>query len=144
MSFSLSWRRVALACVLVIAAAGVLASWALPGAGAQEPPPSATFVFSNIPVTASTGHVNLGPGTGTVDGVLGIACTGAAPRGGTTKIPGQVVAELLSTSTRLRIVQANGIALTGSVRINCAVDVELTAAGSATADRLRAKAANAG
>jgi hypothetical protein len=141
MSSILSWRRVALACVLVMAtAAAALGLGALPGAEAQEPPPEATFVFSNIPVTASNGHVDLGEGTGEVDGVLGIACTGAAPRGGTARIPAMVVTELRSTQTLLRIVQANGVTVTGSVSINCVVDVVLTPTGTATADRLRAMA----
>jgi hypothetical protein len=143
MSFGMSWRRVALACVLLLAAGAVVALKALPGAEAQEPPPSATFVFSNIPVFASNGHVNLGPDTGSNDGVLGIACTGSGPRSGTARIPGMVVTELLSNSTLVRIIQPNGVVVNGEVRINCVVEVEVTPAGTATADRLRA-AADAG
>jgi len=143
MSSILSWRPVALVCALLLAAAGVLASWALPGADAQEPPLSATFVFSGIPITASNGYASLGPGTGTGAGVLGIACTGAAPRGGTPRVPAMVVTELQITTTRLRIIQANGVALTGSVRINCVVEVEVTLTGTAAAERLR-EAANVG
>lgn len=139
MSLSLSWRRVALALALLVAAAGVLASTALPSADAQEPPPSATFVFSSISITASNGHANLGPGTGTDAGVLGIACTGAAPRGGTARLPAMVITELGSTTTRLRIVQANGITVTGTVLINCVVEVVVEpGGGTAAADRLRA------
>jgi len=54
-----------------------------------------------------------------------------------------VVTELQITTTRLRIIQANGVALTGSVRINCVVEVEVTLTGTAAAERLR-EAANVG
>jgi hypothetical protein len=138
MSVSLSSRRIALVCVLFMAAAAVLALRALPGADAQEPPPPETFVFSGIQVTATNGHASLGPGTGFDSGVLGIACTGASPRGGTPRVPGMVVTELLETATRLRIVQANAAALTGTVLVNCVVEFEPTPLGAATADRLRA------
>jgi hypothetical protein len=53
-----------------------------------------------------------------------------------------VVAELTVSDTRLRIIQANGIALTGTVRINCAVEIPVTAQGAAIADQFRS-AANA-
>jgi hypothetical protein len=140
MSFSTFWRRVALAFALLLAAGAVIAMKALPGAEAQEPPPSATFVFGSIPVTASNGHVNLGPGTGTSDGVLGVACTGAGPRSGTARIPGMVVTELLTNSTLLRIIQPNGAVVNGNVTVNCVAEVEVTPTGTATAERLRAAA----
>src|SRR5262245_15786868 len=109
MSFRLSWRRVAVACALLMAAAAVFAFRSSPDADAQEPPASATFVVGSIPVTASNGHPSLGACTGFNDGVLGVACTGAAPRGGTNRIPGQVVSELGSTATLLRVIQFNGV-----------------------------------
>jgi hypothetical protein len=137
MSFSLSWRRVAVACALLMAAAAVFAFRSSPDADAQEPPASATFVFSGILVTPSNGHASLGAGTGTNDGVLGIACSGAAPRGGTPRIPGQVVTELGSTATVLRVIQYNGVMVTGSVLINCAVEFELTPLGTRAVERLR-------
>jgi hypothetical protein len=137
MSFSLSWRRVAVACALLMAAAAVFAFRPSPDADAQEPPVSATFVFSSIPITPSNGHASLGAGTGTNDGVLGIACTGAAPRGGTTRIPGQVVTQLGSTATLLRVIQFNGVMVTGSVFINCVVEVEVTPLGTGAVERLR-------
>jgi hypothetical protein len=143
MSFSLSWRRVAVACALLMAAAAVFAFSSSPDADAQEPPASATFVFSGIPVTPSNGHANLGAGTGTNDGFLGVACTGAAPRGGTTRIPGQVVTELGSTTTFLRVIQFNGVMVTGSVLINCVIEVEVTPVGTSAVERLR-EAATAG
>ena len=140
MSFSLSWRRVAVACVLVMAAAAVLALRSSPNADAQEPT-SATFVFSSIPITASNGFASLGAGTGTNAGVLGSACTGAAPRSGTS-IPGQVVTQLSSTATLLRIMRNTGTAITGTVHINCVIEFGSIAQGEAAADRLGA--ANAG
>jgi|Tabmets5t2r1_1033131.scaffolds.fasta_scaffold63214_1 hypothetical protein len=143
MSFSLSWRRVAVACTLLVAAAAVFAFRGSPDADAQEPPVSATFVLSSIPVTASNGHASLGAGSGTNDGVLGIACTGAAPRGGTTRIPGQVVTQLGSTATLLRVIQFNGVMVTGSVLINCVIEVEVTPVGTSAVERLR-EAATAG
>jgi hypothetical protein len=143
MSFSLSWRRVAVACALLMAAAAAFAFRSSPDADAQEPPLSATFVFSSIPVTPSNGQASLGAGTGTNDGVLGIACTGAAPRGGTPRIPGQVVTQLGSTATLLRVIQYNGVMVTGNVLINCVIEVEVTPEGTRTVERLR-EAATAG
>jgi hypothetical protein len=143
MSFTLSWRRVAVACALLMAAAAAFALRSSPDADAQEPPASATFVFSSIPITPSNGHASLGAGTGANDGVLGVACTGAAPRGGTTRIPGQVVTELGSTATFVRVIQFNGVMVTGPVLINCVVEVEVTPLGTSAVERLR-DAATAG
>jgi hypothetical protein len=134
MSFSLSWRRVALACVLVMAVAAVLALRSSPNAEAQEQF-SATFVFSSIPITASNGFASLGAGTGTNAGVLGSACTGAAPRSG-TMIPGQVVTTLSSTATLMRIIRNDGAAITGTVFINCVMEFGSIGQGEAAADRL--------
>jgi hypothetical protein len=136
MSFSLSWRRIALACVLVMGVVGVAAFRALPGAEAQEPI-TATFVVSSIAITPSNGNANLGPDTGTDAGVFGIACTGAAPRSGSPNIPGQVVTQLGAADTRLRIMRNDGLPISATVRINCVVEVEVTPVGNATAERLK-------
>ena len=135
MSSSLSWRRVALACVLLVAAAAIVALRSSPGADAQQPGGPTTFVFSNILVTASSdGHLVFAD-LGEVDGVLGIACTGAAPRVGGS-IPGQVVTQLRLTDTRLRIMRNNGTAITGTVFINCVMEFGSIGLGQAAADRL--------
>lgn len=137
MSFSMPWRRLAVACALLTAAAAILTlRAALPGAEAQEPT-SVTFVFSSIPITPSNGFASLGPDTGTDAGVLGIACTGAAPRSGSPNIPGQVVTQLTNTDTRLRIMRNDGVPLSATVRVNCAVEVIESAEGTATAERLK-------
>jgi hypothetical protein len=141
MSFILSWRRVALACALLMAAAGVLALRALPGADAQVSP-TATFVGSGIPVTPSNGFATLGAGSGSNFDVLGVACTGAVPRSG-NRIPGQVVTELRPDLTYLRIMRNDGLAITGTVQINCVIQVEATPLGTQTAERLT-EAATAG
>jgi hypothetical protein len=142
MSFILSWRRVVLACLLLIAAAGVVGAWrSSPGADAQEPPGSFTVITNGILITASNGHATLPVGIN--DGIFGITCTGSAPRGGTPRIPGQVVTEVTVNDTLLRIIQYNGVMVTGTVRINCVIEVQATPEGAATADRLR-EAATAG
>ena len=138
MSFILSWRRIALACVLLIVAVGIVVWRSSPGADAQQPPGSATFVSSGILVTASNGFASLPAGSN--DGVFGMACTGDAPLSGTAKIPGQVVTHFGVNDTQLRIVQTNGVALTGTVRLSCVIEVDLTPEGAATMDRLRAAA----
>jgi hypothetical protein len=133
MSPILSWRRVVSVFVLLLAVAGLVAARSLPGADAQEPGGS-TFVFSNIVVTASNGNVVLAD-LGQIDGVLGIACTGASPRSGNL-IPGQVVTELTVNDTRLRVIRNDGAAITGTVRINCVIEFGSFAEGEAAADRL--------
>ena len=138
MSFILSRRRVALACLLLVAAVGVIVMRSLPGADAQQLPGTQTFISSGILVTATNGHATLESGTN--DGILGIACTGNAPRGGTARIPAMVVTELTVNDTRLRIVQANGVTVTGTVRINCVVEIPVTPRGAAIADQFRAAA----
>jgi hypothetical protein len=140
MSFILSWRRVALVCALLMAAASVVALRSSPFADAQQPTGSQTVISSGILVTANNGHATLP--IGAAGGVFGIACTGAAPRTG-GNIVGQVVTEFGVNDTRLRIMRNPGTAITGTVRINCVIEVALTAQGAATADRLKA-AANAG
>jgi hypothetical protein len=92
-----------------------------------------TTVISNIDVLPSNGHVDLGPGTGENDGTLGAACTGALPRGG-PNIPVGVVTELTATSTRLRVINQAGRAITVAVRVNCTPELvaEPTAANRIT------------
>ena len=97
---------------------------------------------SGIPVTPSNGFATLGAGSGSNFGILGIACTGAAPRSG-NRIPSQVVTELRPDLTYLRIMRNDGLAITGTVQINCVLEVELTPLGTQAAERLT-EAANAG
>jgi hypothetical protein len=138
MSFILSWRRVALAFLLLIVAAGVVAVRSQPDADAQPQPGSATFITNGILVTATNGHATLP--TGVDDGVFGLMCTGAAPVGGTARVPGMVITNFGVTETQLRIIQANGGLVNGTVRINCAIEVDLTPQGEAALERLRAAA----
>jgi hypothetical protein len=141
MSSILSWRRLALALALLIAAAGIVALRSSAGVDAAQPTGSTTVVFSNILATPSNGHFVIAD-LGGVDGVLGIACTGAFPRTG-TMIPGQVVTQLGLSDTQLRIMRNDGLAITGTVRINCVIEFGSIAEGQAAADRLGV-AANAG
>jgi hypothetical protein len=133
-SVSLSSKRLVVA-ILVAAVAGVLGAAAMPRADAQEPP-VATGVISNFPVTATNGFSNLPEFSGSGDGVLGVACTGATPRSGNL-IPGQVVTELRTDLTYLRIIRNDGAAITGTVRINCVLEVEATPEGTAALERLQ-------
>jgi hypothetical protein len=110
--------RVVLVCVLLIAAAGVVGAWrSSPRADAQEPAGSFTVISNGILITASNGHATLPVGIN--DGIFGITCNGSAPRGGTPRIPGQVVTDVTVNDTLLRIIQDNGVMVTGTVRINC-------------------------
>jgi hypothetical protein len=134
MSFRLSsWRLILAGAVVLLV--GTLGVSALPSADAQVPPPTVTGVLSNFPVTASNGFSNLPEFSGSGDGVVGVACTGAAPRGG-RRIPGQVVTELRPDLTYLRIIRNDGMAITGDVLINCVFEVEAEAA-NATLGRLQ-------
>jgi hypothetical protein len=54
-----------------------------------------------------------------------------------------VVTQLSSTATLVRVIQFNGVMVTGNVLINCVVEVEVTPAGTGAVERLR-KAATAG
>jgi hypothetical protein len=103
---------------------------------AQAQVPTATFVLSNFDVFVSNGHTNLPEFSGSDDGVVGAACTGARPRTGAS-IPAQVVTELRPDLTYMRILRNNGLALTGSVRVNCVLEVEVT---EPAATKLRALA----
>lgn len=134
-SFRLSsWRLVA--AVLVGVLVGTLGVSALPGADAQQPPATVVGVLSNFPVLASNGFSNLPEFSGSGDGVVGAACTGAVPRSG-NQIPGQVVTELRPDLTYLRIMRNDGRAITGTVRINCVLEVLDTPAGNAALGRLQ-------
>jgi hypothetical protein len=136
-------RWIALAVgLLMAAAAGAVAVSAIPSASAQEPA-SQVFVFSSIPVTASNGFASLGAGSGINDGVLGAACTGASPLGGSANVPAQVVTELRSTQTAMRILRSNGSTITGTVFVNCSLDLDVSGAANATIERLK-EAATAG
>ncbi|MGH9250854.1 MAG: hypothetical protein ACRD0W_15215 [Acidimicrobiales bacterium] len=92
MSFILSWRRIALVCVLLMAAAAIIALRSSPGVDAAQPAGPNTFVFSNLLRSPSNGHLVM-PELGEADGILGVTCTGAVPRTG-NMIPGQVVTQL--------------------------------------------------
>ena len=119
MPVRLSRPAIALTILLV---AGLAAAVALIGArNAKAQTATQTVVFSSISVTASNGNVDLGPGTGGNDGTVGAACTGARPRSG-PNIPVGVVTELTPTSTRLRVINQAGRAITGTVFVNCVVD----------------------
>jgi hypothetical protein len=135
MSFRLSPRRLILA-ILVVGVAGALGVSALPSADAQVPTPTVVGVLSNLPVLASNGFSTLPEFSGSGDGVVGVACTGAVPRSG-NRIPGQVVTELRTDLTYLRIMRNDGLAITGTVQINCVLEVEDTQAGNAALDRLQ-------
>ena len=108
----------AVALILIVAAAAAVALQRPNPANAQQA--QDTEVFSNLAITPSNGNFSFGPGTGTVDGILGIDCSGAFPRGG-PNIPAQVVTELQATQTQLRVLHNNGTPLTASVAVNCTV-----------------------
>ncbi|MGH9193175.1 MAG: hypothetical protein ACRDZ0_11990 [Acidimicrobiales bacterium] len=134
MSSIFSWRRIAPALALLIAAAGIVALRSSSGVDAAQPAGSTTVVFSNLLVTPSNGHLVI-PELGEVDGVLGIACTGAVPRTG-MMIPGQVVTQLGFADARLRIMRNDGAAITGTVRINCVIEFGSIFDSQAAAERL--------
>jgi hypothetical protein len=48
-----------------------------------------------------------------------------------------VVTEVTVNDTLLRIIQYNRVMVTGTVRINCVIEIQATSEGAATADRLR-------
>ena len=122
MSVSLTKRWIALAVgLLIAAAAGAIAVSTIPSASAQEPA-STTFVLSGIPVLVTNGFATLPEFSGAGDGVLGAACTGASPLGGSANVPAQVVTELRTDLTHMRILRSNGTTITGTVRVNCVLD----------------------
>ena len=136
MTLARSRRLAVLALGLALAALAATLVVNRPGqAGAQAA--TATGVISNLQVLASNGHSNLPEFSGSADGVLGVACTGAAPRIG-PNIPAQVVTELRSDLTYLRSLHNNGTPLNGTVRINCVLEVE----SGATLAKLRSQLAS--
>ena len=138
MSLNVSWRSVVVAAgVLMAAVGGAAALSAVPAADAQQPPPTSTGVLSNFVVNASNGYSNLPEFSGSGDGVVGAACTGASPRSG-PNIPAQVITTLRTDLTYLRILHNTGTPLTGDVRINCVLEVETTPQGAATLQQLQA------
>jgi hypothetical protein len=137
MPLNKSWRAIVVAAGVVAAAVGGGAAVAaIPGAGAQQPGSSFTGVFS-IVVHASNGYSNLPEFSGSGDGVLGVACTGASPRSG-PNIPAQVITTLRPDLTYLRILHNTGTPLTGDVRINCVLESEPSPEGAATLEQLQA------
>lgn len=96
--------------------------------------------ISGLPVAVSNGFADLGPGTGTDGGVIGIACTGASPRSGSNLVPGQVVTELLADRTYLRIIRTTGATIIGTVAINCTVDIAVASDAEDTSERIAARA----
>ena len=143
MSVRLTKRWIALAVgLLMAAAAGAVAVSTIPSASAQEPA-SATFVLSGVPVLATNGFATLPEFSGAGDGVLGAACTGASPLGGSANVPAQVITELRSDFTHMRILRSNGTTITGTVRVNCVLEAEVTPGANATIERLK-QAATAG
>ncbi len=134
MSTVLSNRRLVVT-ILAFTLAALVLSLALGRPwSAQAQVPTATVVLSNFPVLATNGHSNLPEFSGSGDGVVGAACTGARPRTG-TNIPAQVVTELRPDLTYMRILHNNGTPLNGTVRVNCVLEVEVT---EPAASRLRA------
>jgi hypothetical protein len=97
------------------------------GATAQQQPETFTSVISNLVVPVSNGFSNLPEFSGSGDGVLGAECTGASPRSGSTKMPAQVITQLRTDLTHLRIFNHLGVPITGDVRVNCTLTVEVTA-----------------
>jgi hypothetical protein len=91
---------------------------------AKAQTPTVTGVVSNLPVQATNGFSNLPEFSGSGDGVVGVSCTGATPRSG-PNIPAQVVTELRTDLTYLRILHNSGTPLTGTVEINCVLEVEV-------------------
>ena len=123
MPVALSRRTVSLlAAGLAVAAlvAGLALSWIRP-AGAQTA--TTTTVLSNLPVLVTNGFSNLPEFSGSADGVVGAACTGASPQSG-PNIPAQVITQLRPDLTHLRILHNNGTPLNGTVRVNCVLEVQ--------------------
>jgi hypothetical protein len=124
MSTGLSHRRLVVT-LLAFTLVALMLSLALGRPwSAQAQVPTVTVVLSNFEVFVSNGHTNLPEGSGSADGVVGAACTGARPRTG-ANIPAQVVTELRSDLTYMRILRNNGLALNATVLVNCVLEVEV-------------------
>lgn len=124
-------RRTAGVVVVVVLLAALAAVAGERRAGAQ--PATEVHVISNLAVFANNGVSSLPEFSGSADGVDGVECGGASPLGGTPNIPTGVVAQLQTATTRLRIFRPDGHALTGTVRVNCTLEVET---GSVAAAKL--------
>jgi hypothetical protein len=96
-------------------------------ATAQAPPETFTSVISNLVVPVDNGFSNLPEFSGSGDGVLGAECTGASPLSGSTRLPAQVITQLRTDLTHLRILNHLGAPVTGDVRVNCTLTVVVTA-----------------
>lgn len=127
-------KALALGAASVVLAALVAAS-SVVVVGAQEPT-EVTIVVSDIEVDPSISGAATIP-IGTDDGVVGAACTGNSPLGGTAQHPGQVISELRATTIALRIHNVHGAQVSGIVQLNCALDVLLPP--TLTVEKLRAK-----
>jgi hypothetical protein len=115
--------------VLAALLAAVLLTMSLRPAGAQV----ATEVFlSHGSITLSNGHGNLGPGTGSQDGIFEAQCSGRDPRGG-PNMPVDVVTELTTTTVLLRILNQSATGITGTVTINCTFQAEALQAATVKA-----------
>jgi hypothetical protein len=73
-------------------------------------------------VLVTNGFSNLPEFTGSGDGVVGAACTGASPQSG-QNIPAQVITQLRVDLTHMRILHNDGTPLNGTVRVNCVLEV---------------------
>jgi len=116
----------ALLALLALLLAG-LAATTQRRATAQPAPDTFTSVISNLVVPVSNGFSNLPEFSGSGDGVLGAECTGASPLSGSTKMPAQVITQLRTDLTHMRIFNHLGVPITGDVRVNCTLTVEVTA-----------------
>jgi hypothetical protein len=123
MSTGVPRGRLAVAVVAVVVGGLAVALVAGRPWAARAQAASTVGVISSLEVLATNGNANLPECSGYNDGVLGVACTGAAPRGG-PNIPAQVVTELRPDLTRLRILHNNGTPLNGTVQVNCVLEVE--------------------
>jgi hypothetical protein len=115
----------ALLAVLALLLAG-LALTSQRRATAQPEPETFTSVISNLLVPADNGFSNLPEFSGSGDGVLGAECTGASPLSGSSRLPAQVITQLRTDLTYLRIFNHLGVPVTGDVRVNCTLTVVLT------------------
>jgi len=139
MSLGLARRRLSLlAAGLAVVALLVALAIAWPRS-AQAQTTTTTGVISNVPVLVTNGFSNLPEFSGSNDGVVGVACTGASPLSG-PNIPAQVVTQLRPDLTHLRILHNNGTPLNGTVRVNCVLEVQ----SGATLAKLQAAVASHG
>jgi hypothetical protein len=127
-------RRVIPAAIVAVAlmAAGFVGLTARHPAKAQTTT-EVVFVFSDRFQGDSLGRIVLGGGTN--DGILGVQCSGSNPQGGTAQIPAQVMTQLLSTTTNIRIFNNVGKPVSGLVRLNCTVDALTPTIQTPTAKR---------